>query len=126
MTKRSPDQTSPQSGPPLKHARQDPSPPSLPLRAYPHSSLSPKRLQQLIQFLRTTIEPDDEIIPEHIYHQVVAVYRREGALPEDFVDEDAFKTNFRQEGPQFTQVLRRAMATDASEDDQRAVLAHSM
>jgi hypothetical protein len=113
MTKRSPDQTSPQSGPPLKHARQE-------------DSLSPKGLQQLIQHLRISIEPDDEIIPEHIYHQVVAVYRREGALPEDFVDEDAFKTNFRQEGPQFSQVLRRAMATDASKDDQRAVPTHSM
>jgi hypothetical protein len=116
MTKRPPDQTSPQSGPPLKHSRQE------------HHShpLPSERLQELIQILRICIRPDDEIIPERIYDQVRAIYRGEGALPEKFVDEDAFKTNFRQEGPQFTQVLRRAMATDASEDDQRAVPTHSM
>ena len=116
MTKRPPGQTSPQSGPPLKHSRQE------------HHShpLSLKRFQQLIQRLRISIEPGDEIVPEDIYHQVKEVYRREGALPENFVDEDAFKTKFGQEGPQFSEVLRRAIATDASEDDQRAVLAHSM
>jgi hypothetical protein len=65
-------------------------------------------------------------MPEDIYDQVRAVYRKEGALPENFVDEDTFKTNFLQEGSQFSVVLRRAIATDASEDNQRAFLAHSM
>jgi hypothetical protein len=126
MTKRSPDQTPPQSLPPLKHARQECPSPSLPLRAPPHSSLPSRRLQQLIQHLRISIESDDEIVPEGIYDQVKAVYRTEGALPKDFVDEDAFKVNFLQERPQFSEVLRRAVAMDASEDDQRAFLAHSM
>jgi hypothetical protein len=57
---------------------------------------------------------------------VKAVYRTEGALPKDFVDEDAFKVNFLQGRPQFSEVLRRAVAMDASEDDQWAFLAHSM